>query len=108
MALDEAGTESNFDDMLVEMDPGLAAHNYLKTWLPLDLVSGIPFMLINRLVAGGGCDDAELQGVGVSFNELLVLLRSSSGTDSYPSHKNSSIISRRSSVSSSPCASSAC
>lgn len=54
--------------MLVEMDPGLVAHNYLKTWLPLDLVSGIPFMLIDRLVSGGGCDDAELQGVGVSFN----------------------------------------
>lgn len=54
----------------IEYDPWLCAKNYALTWLPLDLVSGIPFHIINYLFEG---DSAPVLKVVKSLRLLRIL-----------------------------------
>jgi|MDSY01.1.fsa_nt_gb hypothetical protein len=42
------------EDDLVEFDPYLVARNYLRGWFTLDVVSGIPFALLDLVFASSG------------------------------------------------------
>ena len=46
------------DSALVEYDPWKVAVNYLRTWLVLDVISGVPFTLLELLSTDGSNADA--------------------------------------------------